>query len=1239
MNEQERHLSAEQIDVLIETSPGAVGTRGDLALLDDARHHLKVCEACQRLVSMHRHCDRILRHLRYEADVEIRDDCPPEKSLYELAAKITDHDTADRILKHVVQCGHCSVVLRRAIEEVGTEPTAHEETLLASLQTSSEDWQKRFAIRLAALNAPAPSEAKDISKSSGNLWQRWKPFPGWRYVYATAAAILVLVVGFWTYGKFTEPPVDRLLARAYSEQRTMELRITGAEHAPLREERGAGVSSLAKPSALLKAEYEIELRLAARPEDAGALAAKGRAELLEWQYTAALASLKYALDLNPDSPELLCDLASAYAQRGDAEKRPLDYGEAIEYLGQALSKKPDDPVFLFNRALVDERLSLFEEATKDWEHYLRVDPKGPWAEEAREHLEALRFKLKQSLAIPLAEHDPQRAIPLLEARAQGEDSDSALWMGSLDEDYLDVAIREWLPSLTKQRPQSASAVYIPEWRALTAVSRILASQHGDPWLRELLANKQSTALFEGWTDLSLAAQRNSRGDFDGAADASSKAVEILMRERCTPGVLRALWEQAYALQRSQQGRQCLRKAKEARRIRNWARYPWLSAQLELEESVCLAMVGQLTLAQEGMRRGLDVAQSAGYGTLVLRGMHMAGVEIAANDPERSWIWFQEGLRRHWAGAYRPFRAYQFYAEMSFTPENRGEWHLARQLMEEAVAHVARTPNHMTEAIARHSLAVDTQLCGDLQEAAGEFSKTSALFSLLPNTPAARTLLFSAEVYQASLEVQQGRSDLALATLTVARHDYAEQSQYRMWQHYYEALGTALLQDGKNDEDAERALRAAVSISEAALATLRTDEERLLWERSAARSYRSLVELKAKRGSDSKQALEIWEWYLAAGIRGSSAKTRAPDIPFEELDAGPALPRLSLAANSLPTLQTVSVISFAELASGTFVWIFDDRGVHEAAIPGSQNEIDKAARRFLRLCSEPHSDTAEIRRVGRQLYDWLIVPIEKHLAPSRVLVIETDGEIGRIPFNVLVTPSGDFLGERFEIVISPGLDFWSRLREPKPFSPSDRTLVVGVSEGQASAGPGLPSLPDAEREAREIARLFPQSIVLLDQNATVDKVERELPAVRVFHFAGHAVASAERNGLVLGAPGAANASGVNNHLVNAAAIESFAMPKLDLVVLSACATGADERGLADPQSLVRVFLRSGAAQVVASRWGVDSASTAQMMKHFYEALAKGSEPPQALKDAEEAVRKQPTTAHPYYWASFGVFGRN
>jgi CHAT domain-containing protein len=44
-----------------------------------------------------------------------------------------------------------------------------------------------------------------------------------------------------------------------------------------------------------------------------------------------------------------------------------------------------------------------------------------------------------------------------------------------------------------------------------------------------------------------------------------------------------------------------------------------------------------------------------------------------------------------------------------------------------------------------------------------------------------------------------------------------------------------------------------------------------------------------------------------------------------------------------------------------------------------------------------------------------------------------------------------------------------------------------------------------------------------------------------------------------------------------------------------------------------------------------------MRRFYQSVLSGALPSSALREAAEALRKDPTTAHPYYWAAFQLFG--
>jgi CHAT domain-containing protein len=95
---------------------------------------------------------------------------------------------------------------------------------------------------------------------------------------------------------------------------------------------------------------------------------------------------------------------------------------------------------------------------------------------------------------------------------------------------------------------------------------------------------------------------------------------------------------------------------------------------------------------------------------------------------------------------------------------------------------------------------------------------------------------------------------------------------------------------------------------------------------------------------------------------------------------------------------------------------------------------------------------------------------------------------------------------------------------------------------------------------------------------------------------------------------------------------------DLVVLSACRTALGKEikgeGLV---GLTRGFMYAGAARVIASLWGVEDRTTAELMKSFYyEMLVKGRRPAAALRIAQLHIRREKQLP-PYYWAAFVLQG--
>src|SRR5262249_43820144 len=153
---------------------------------------------------------------------------------------------------------------------------------------------------------------------------------------------------------------------------------------------------------------------------------------------------------------------------------------------------------------------------------------------------------------------------------------------------------------------------------------------------------------------------------------------------------------------------------------------------------------------------------------------------------------------------------------------------------------------------------------------------------------------------------------------------------------------------------------------------------------------------------------------------------------------------------------------------------------------------------------PDSKLAALRAVGLELYQALMAPIAAHLDAGRVLLVEPDAVPGAVAFEALVHPDGRWLGEHLTIVTTPGL--WAELtlrRTPSVVSPSAPALIVGNPSNAGLGSEYLLPLPEAEREAELVSRLFPVGRLLVGGAATPRAVSASLPNAKLFHFTGHA----------------------------------------------------------------------------------------------------------------------------------------
>jgi CHAT domain-containing protein len=1031
----------------------------------------------------------------------------------------------------------------------------------------------------------------------------------------------------------TRDEVDHQIATAYTEKRSIEVRIAGASYSPFRQERGRSEADPEERLSLYDAVRTINIQLSKTPDDPRWLQAKARVHLLEHHFEKAIQSLQTALEIEPNSSQLLVDLASAYFEQAERGHRAIDYGNAVDYLGQALSYASDDPVALYNRAIVCEKTFLYAQAVEDWKHYLKVDPQGAWSEDVARRLQNLQAKLD--------EHQQKMTRPLLEpedlSAARLDRTSSLQEIDQHIEEYVKRAVTRWLPAAYPVA--GANAERSRKTRStLRVIARLARQRHHDLWLSDLLANSSSPDYPRAVAALARAVQAND-DDETATAQLNAEEAERLFRSmQNTAGALRAHVESIFAGHVDQDGDSCLRSALTVKPAIEESHYAWLRAQYHLELGTCHWLKdGSLGKANQFYQRTAGEAKAAGYKEIYLRAQdHMAAFAGSSGNFRESAETISRALDLFWNGAYPPMRGYNLYYNLAELARARKQANLQLSAWDDGVKLIDLTPAKTLRPMAR-------SLTGDAATAAGkpdrallEFDQADQLFRKVPLTKANKAARLEAEIRRSEVQIGLGRLQEA-SRLPALKPEVDKFKDNFLGLLYYTNLGElqARLHD---DAQAESSLQTAISFAEQDLRSLKDEKARLQWSLRSSAAYRNLAELKLRQGA-AGQGLEIWEWYRAAALRSNtpaenrqSTSHHREKVSFSTGNDRPIVsawpvPEAEGLSRNLWMLNAATTLSFVRLRESYVGWVYDDRGTFAFTIPGNSAYIDSLARRFRRLCSDRNSDLRTLKEQGRVLYDLLIRPAEEKLALRANLVIEGDGGLNGIAFESLVDPKGRYLAEKNSVESSLGLQYRSHTHPTEPVTALSRAVVAVVPTSQVVAD--LPYLSQVVLEGQTVEGQFRSAKVLSGQEATVATLRAALAGAQVFHFAGHAVATETMTGLLLW-----------ETPFGADSLKDLDLSKLQLAVLSACDTAGEIEGAEyNPDSLVHPFVFAGVPRVVVSRWNVDSEATRQFMELFYQNLLKGKTTAEALKNAEEGLRAREDTKHPYYWAAFTEFGTN
>ncbi len=267
--------------------------------------------------------------------------------------------------------------------------------------------------------------------------------------------------------------------------------------------------------------------------------------------------------------------------------------------------------------------------------------------------------------------------------------------------------------------------------------------------------------------------------------------------------------------------------------------------------------------------------------------------------------------------------------------------------------------------------------------------------------------------------------------------------------------------------------------------------------------------------------------------------------------------------------------------------------------------------------------------AKQLYDWIIRPIEEELKSHEIntLVIAPDGALRLIPLSTL-NDGTRFLIEKYAMAVIPAVT----LTDPEPFQKENiEILIAGLSEGRQGFSP----LPSVVAELRDIKNIMNSKIILKNKDFNVANLTREFKnrEYSVLHMATHGVFGGTPQESFLLSYDSKMTMGGLEQLIS---LGRFREKPVELLTLSACQTALGNERAA--LGLAGVAVKAGVRSAIATLWYVDDEATSLAIREFYRQIRKpGVSKAQALQNTQKMLIAERRYWHPLYWAPFLLIG--
>lgn len=1134
------------------------------------------------------------------------------------------------------------------------------------LATSERQDKLRFGrafMNYVSSQTPKPLLA-EVERPSAPWFQQLFASSGRIAVYAVL--IVSVAVGSWLVF-FRQSEVDKgliALNDAYRQQRPIEARISRFDYAPFPVTRGAEPERVDSP-ALDRAE---RILLDAVHDNPGAQSyhALGKLYLARKEIDKAIAQFDQAVKANPNDAQIYADLGAAWLEKGklsldkgkanpassEAGKGMEELGRSREYLSKALDHGVH-PEALFNRALAEQYLMLYDQAEQTWREYLKLDSTSPWADEARRNLKLLeerktrvagtRKELIESFSKAYASQSDEAAWAAL-SPSRGRTGNAVV--EALLDDVLSLAASGRGTEADEKQRMLAYAGRIEEQRVRDRFTVDVARVYGASTAaeREMLA--QARQLIKS------AIEVYNRSEYKQAIELFSKARELFAK---TGDEGEALFAEAWVgychlrIPDPDTGLKIFERLSEIFEARN---YRSLFAQSLLAIADASNGRNEYSKVLESARQSLIISEEIEDRANVMRCLHAGTtVHFILGNYRESLAAIVQALSLAERLPPDSKLTWPFYHEASIAFFLLGMPAVARQFEDEAlrVALAAELPLQTSRPYDR--LALIAERLQNYAEAIENSERARAEGAKIKDERIRTNILAHSALNFANLYRESGDPQRAIESYdqALALYQKINVDIYQYKAHKGKFLALLALQ---NNAAAEAELETVLYWFNQNREKIAEESYRNKFFDTDQNTYDLAVDFQYTRKQDFAKAFDYAEEYRARSLldimRTSAAVTGANDSPTIKLSTVTLPLNLTQIKSQLP--KQAQLLEFAVLDDKVVMWVIARDKLESAYTTISRGDLDAKIKRYLRVVTKPGTNNnEEVISLGKELYASLISPIAGKLDGNLQLCIVPDDNLSFLPFAALISPtSGRYLVEDFALETAPSATIFinsSQQAEQRVANKTERLLVVGNPQFDREQFVDLSDLPGAAREAEAIARLY-AAIPLLGKAASSSRVKQALGDADVVHFATHAIPD-ERSPLLsklLLAKDSAT-DRVTHHaasgFLQASEIYGSKFPRTRLVVLSACQTGIERAYRGEGAiGLARPFIASGVPLVVASLWPVESEATADLMISFHRYRKQQHvSTVEALRRAQLEIlhNQQPRSPVDHGWAAFVAIG--